>query len=122
MSAATITWASLPGPRGRVGGEDREFSIGIGKAAQAKHQFRAGDVGIGQSHPVMDDRREAVEVYQTSKLRLIERAGDNYNQPPPGWGFRLYSRPIGREATVARPPGPITPVTQVAPGVAGCRW
>lgn len=29
--------------RGEVGGEPREFTVGVGKAAQAKHAFRAGD-------------------------------------------------------------------------------
>ena len=38
---------------GTVGGEAREFTIGIGKAAQARHQFRAGDVVSGESLPVM---------------------------------------------------------------------
>ena len=71
---------------GTISGEDREFSIGIGKAAQAKHQFRVGDIVSGQSLPVMDDRREAVEFYKTSKLRVVERAGDNYNEPPPWLG------------------------------------
>ena len=45
--------------RGTIGGEDREFTIGIGKAAQAKHQFRAGDVVSGESLPIMDARRES---------------------------------------------------------------
>ncbi len=72
---------------GTIGGEDRDFIIGIGKVAQAKHQFRAGDVVSGESLPVMDDRREAVEFYKTSKLNLIERAGDNYNDSPPWLGI-----------------------------------
>jgi hypothetical protein len=72
---------------GTVGGEEREFTIGIGKAAQAKHQFRAGDVVSGESLPVKDERREPVEFYQTSKLRLVERGGDNYNDPPPWLGI-----------------------------------
>ncbi len=30
---------------GLLGDEQRTFAIGIGKAAQAEHQFRAGDLG-----------------------------------------------------------------------------
>lgn len=71
---------------GTIGGEDREFSIGVGIAAQAKHQFKAGDVVSGESLPVMDDRREPVEFYKTSKLRLVERGGGNYDKPPPWLG------------------------------------
>ena len=33
---------------GMIGEESREFLIGIGKAAQAKHQFQAGDVVSGE--------------------------------------------------------------------------
>lgn len=33
--------------KGKLGSEQREFLVGIGEAAQAKHQFRAGDYGEG---------------------------------------------------------------------------
>lgn len=58
---------------GTIGDDSREFLIGIGrdparrepKAAQVKHQFRAGDAASGKSHPVLDTRTEAVEFYKT---------------------------------------------------------
>src|SRR4030042_6599485 len=59
--------------RGTVNGEEREFLVGIGKGAQAKHQFRVGDVASGESLPVADSVTEAVEFYKTSGLRLLER-------------------------------------------------
>jgi len=72
--------------RGTIGDIEREFSIGIGKAAQAKHEFRAGDIVCGQSHPVQDDRLEAVEFYKTSKLKVIARAQEEHHDPPPWLG------------------------------------
>ena len=37
---------------GTVGGEAREFSVGVSKAAHAKHRFRAGQVVRGECLPV----------------------------------------------------------------------
>ena len=42
------------GVTGRLGEEEREFMVAIGKGAQAKHAFRAGDEVSGQSVPVAD--------------------------------------------------------------------
>ena len=39
--------------QGQIDGESGEFLIGIGKAAEAKHQFRAGVTIIGRSVPVL---------------------------------------------------------------------
>ena len=57
--------------------EYERFSIGIGKAAQAKHQFKAGDVVSGQCLPVAEDKRklEPVEYYKVSRLKVIEAPG-----------------------------------------------
>ena len=72
--------------RGTIGDSDREFLVGIGKAAQAKHEFRAGDIVCGQSQPVLDNRLEAVEFYKTSKLKVIARAKEEHQNPPPWLG------------------------------------
>lgn len=72
--------------RGTIEEEDREFLIGIGKAAQAKHRFHVGDIVSGQSQPVLDNRLEAVELYKTSNLRVIERAKKEQHDPPPWHG------------------------------------
>jgi hypothetical protein len=42
--------------QGIIGDEERTFLIGIGEAAQAKHQFRAGDVLAGRAEVVADPR------------------------------------------------------------------
>jgi hypothetical protein len=68
---------------GTVDGEQGRALIGIGKAAQAKHQFRLGDQAGGESEPVLEPRMETAELYKTSKLRLLKRAEEADNMPPP---------------------------------------
>ncbi len=75
--------------RGTINGEEREFLVGIGKGAQAKHQFRVGDVVSGESLPVADSVTEAVEFYKTSGLKLVERAEKQESEPPPWHGVPL---------------------------------
>ncbi len=70
---------------GVLSGEASEFTVGIGKAAQAKHQFRAGDTASGASVAVQDARRETVDLYKTSALRVLARsnsAQDSNGGPP----------------------------------------
>jgi len=69
--------------KGTIDGNEQEFLIGIGKAAQEKHQFRLGDVAKGDSHPVLNHQTEVVEFYKTSKLEIIERGSDSMINPPP---------------------------------------
>jgi hypothetical protein len=66
----------------KVDGVEREFSVGIGKAAQQKHQFSAGDEITGECVPVADDRLEPVEFYKASKLKKPGYI-DNNTTPPP---------------------------------------
>ncbi|MGD2178756.1 MAG: hypothetical protein PVG71_13150, partial [Anaerolineae bacterium] len=61
---------------GVIAGETREFSVGLGKVTQAKHAFRVGDEASGQGVPVADSRKEPVELYRASKLRVLRRAED----------------------------------------------
>ncbi len=72
--------------RGTLGGESHEFSVGIGKAAQAKHAFRAGDRISGEAEPVADPRLEPVELYKTAKLKLLARATETEPAGPPWTG------------------------------------
>ncbi len=58
---------------GVIEGETREFIVAIGKAAQAKYGFQAGDQVEGMSEPVLDERMEIAEFYKTSKLQILER-------------------------------------------------
>jgi hypothetical protein len=57
------------GVSGKIGSEDREFLVGVGEGAHAKHQFRAGDLISGEALPVADPRLETVEFYKVSSLR-----------------------------------------------------
>ena len=41
---------------GTIGDESREFLVGIGKGAHAKHQFQAGDTVCGMCESVADSR------------------------------------------------------------------
>ncbi len=72
---------------GVMDGEEAEFLIGIGKAAQAKHLFRVGDTVSGQSCLVPDKRMEAVEFYKTSGLKVIKRSDDLQHAFPPWLGI-----------------------------------
>jgi hypothetical protein len=72
--------------RGKVAGVAREFSVGIGKAAQAKHRFRAGDEARGAVVPVADPETEAADYYKASGLRLLKRAEAGAVTPPPWQG------------------------------------
>ncbi len=71
---------------GVIGDETREFSIGIGKAAQEKHQFQVEDEVRGESLPVVDPRLESVEFYKASKLKVLNRsAPEGEADSPPPW-------------------------------------
>jgi hypothetical protein len=71
---------------GLIGDEAREFSIGLGKGAQQKHQFQVGDEVGGESLPVADQRLAPVEFYKTSKLRVLRRSEGEIGSPPPWHG------------------------------------
>lgn len=72
--------------QGQVAGESGEFLIGIGKAAQAKHQFRVGDTVNGRSAPVANSKLEPVDYYKTAGLKISKRTSDSEHNPPPWHG------------------------------------
>ena len=72
--------------QGIIGSDEREFLVGIGGAARAKHQFQVGDVLAGQAAPVADPKLESVEFYKVSGLKLIQRATEQASSPPPWLG------------------------------------
>jgi hypothetical protein len=72
---------------GTAGGEVREFLVGIGASAQAKHQLQAGDAVSGDALPVADPRLETVEFYKVSNLKVTEPAKGTHMQPPPWFGI-----------------------------------
>lgn len=59
------------------------FSIGIGKVAHAKHQFKVNDVISGECVPVPDPDTEPTEYYKVSKLKLITRSTTISNTSSP---------------------------------------
>jgi len=71
---------------GMIGDEEREFMVGIGKGAQAKHSFQVGDIVSGQCQPVEDARLETVEFYKVSKLKVVKKAEQQEYSPPPWLG------------------------------------
>ena len=72
---------------GTVDAEQRTFTVGIGKGAQSKHQFRVGDTVSGEGHPVADPRLESADFYKASKLRILERVPPQQPTPPPWTGL-----------------------------------
>ena len=69
-----------------VEGETREFIVAIGKAAQAKHGFQAGDQVEGISERVLDERLEVAKFYKTGKLKILKRHSGKFEKPPPWLG------------------------------------
>ena len=55
---------------GVVDGERRAFTVGIGRGAQAKHAFRAGDHASGLGEALADERKEALDLYKVSRLAV----------------------------------------------------
>jgi len=72
---------------GELAGASRVFSVGIGKAAQAKQAFRIGDVVSSLGVPVADPRQEAVDLYRSSRLKLLERGSPGQPEGPPWTGL-----------------------------------
>lgn len=70
---------------GTVGGEQREFMVAVGKAAQVKHGFRAGDQVSGESEPVEDARTEIAELYKTARVKVLNRSATDVSSEPPPW-------------------------------------
>jgi hypothetical protein len=70
---------------GSIGAQAREFRLGVGQGAHAKHQFRVGDSVSGDALPVADPRLETVEFYKIGNLKLELRAAEQELSTPPPW-------------------------------------
>jgi len=71
---------------GTMQAETRTVVIAIGKAAQAKHAFCAGDEVAGESLPVADERLETAGFYKTSGLKVLRRWDGQLHLGPPFLG------------------------------------
>lgn len=56
---------------GTIDDEETTFSIGIGKAAQSKFNFKVNDIISGVCLPVPDPDMEPVDYYKVSKLAKV---------------------------------------------------
>jgi hypothetical protein len=91
--------------RGEIAGVAREFSVGIGKVAHAKHAFRAGDEATGKAVAVADPQLEPADYYKASALKLLTRPVPAAATPPPWLGApppRVSRRPHAQGARPAR--------------------
>lgn len=70
---------------GTLDGEAREFLLGIGPGAQAKHGFAAGMRAAGRCRPVADRAREPAEFYKASAWRILDDSAES-GEPPPWRG------------------------------------
>jgi hypothetical protein len=91
--------------RGNIGSEVREFLVGVGESAHAKHQFQVGDTVSGEVVPVADPRLETVEFYKVSNLKVTVREVVEEAPTPPWHGvppsLSVY-RERGHRRLVAR--------------------
>ena len=71
---------------GNMGSETREFLVGVGESAHAKHQIQVGATVSGEALPVADPRLEIVEFYKVSNLKVAVRKVAEATPPPPWRG------------------------------------
>jgi hypothetical protein len=67
---------------GELDNQPTTFSIGIGKAAQAKFNFKVNDIISGECLPVPDPDMEPVDFYKVSRIKLIS-PGEQGNTSAP---------------------------------------
>jgi len=67
---------------GERDGEETTFSVGIGKAAHTKHQFKVNDIVSGECVPVPDPDMEPVNYYKVSKLNVIAKGEQGSTASP----------------------------------------
>jgi len=66
---------------GTVDNEERDFCVAVGKGAQEKNRFSAGQTIIGQCLPVINREIEVAEFYKASSLKKIK--DDRLKMEPP---------------------------------------
>lgn len=73
--------------RGTLGGEAREFSVAVGKAAHEKHRFRVGDRLRGTGEAVEDPNLETADLYRVSGIAIEARGPETTSSTPPFLGI-----------------------------------
>jgi len=68
---------------GEIDNDERIFTVGIGKAAQAKYNFQYRDVISGKCSQVKNPNLEPAEYYKVSGLKILEKS--SILQDPPPW-------------------------------------
>lgn len=74
---------------GTIDNQETTFSIGIGKTAQVKFNFKVNDIISGECLPVPDPDMEPVDYYKVSKLAKVAEGVQGslsvpWESPPPG--------------------------------------
>ncbi len=72
--------------KGDVDAKQGVFSVGIGKATQAKYAFQVGYSVEGLCLPVANPNLESVEYYEVSALQILQRTTAEALNPPPWHG------------------------------------
>ena len=67
---------------GTIDNQQTSFSIGIGKTAQAKFNFKVNDVISGECLPEPDRKMEPVDYYKVSKLKVINKGMQGSTSAP----------------------------------------
>jgi len=101
---------------GEVERELRRFTVRIGPAAQAKHQFRAGDRACGVAQAPAAPEAETADLYKASALKLLDRPIATVPAPPPWLGV-----PPGLEVYRVRGHRRLDPRTYEA-SCRACQW
>ncbi len=72
------------GVDGRIGAEERDFGVGVGKTAHEKHGFQVGQQATGLAEPVANPKLEPVDFYKASAIRV--EGGQTPAELPPWHG------------------------------------
>lgn len=67
---------------GVLDGQQKEFLVGVGKAAHEKYQFRIGDEVSGEGVRIADSRLETADLYKVKDLKVTRGEEVVLNVPP----------------------------------------
>lgn len=83
--------------QGHIGDQEREFWIGVGKAAHAKHRFEVDVVASGECRLVADPFLETVEFYKVAKISVHQRPARSEVLTGPPWHGVPPELPVYRQ-------------------------